>query len=36
MAADFFNGLTTEAEDKLITAFDNQSRLPWACSDDEN
>ena len=36
MAAEFFNGLTTEAEDKLITAFDNQSRLPWACSDDEN
>jgi hypothetical protein len=36
MAADFFNGLTTEAEDKLMTAFDNQSRLPWACSDDEN
>jgi hypothetical protein len=36
MASEFFNGLTTEAEDKLITAFDNQSRLPWACSDDEN
>ena len=36
MAAEFFNGLTTEAEDQLITAFDNQSRLPWACSDEEN
>ena len=36
MASEFFNGLTTEAEDQLITAFDNQSRLPWACSDDEN
>jgi len=36
MATDFFNGLTTEKEDKLIAVSDNQSRLPWACSDDEN
>ena len=36
MATEFFNGLTTEKEDKLIAVFDNQNRLPWACSDDEN
>jgi hypothetical protein len=36
MAAEFFNGLTTEKEDKLIAVSDNQNRLPWACSDDEN
>ena len=36
MATEFFSGLTTEREDKLIAAFDNQKRLPWACSDDEN
>jgi Nanos RNA binding domain len=33
---EFFNGLTTEKEDKLIAVSDNQNRLPWACSDDEN
>ena len=36
MATEFFNGLTTEKEDKLIAVSDNQNRLPWACSDDEN
>jgi hypothetical protein len=36
MATEFFNGLTTEKEDQLMVAFDNQNRLPWACSDDEH